>query len=288
VLSRLAEDLGVGEAAVSHALNVIGAYSRNLSEPLDPALVRQVKMVVDEGYVAEDEPPFIPNIDPGLSSRENLANALRSLRRKNGATLRAVASAVEYSASSVSAAETGNSLPRWELVEKIARLFGANAEAFRELHTAAENEAAPVKAPGYVYLRPAAPKRRMSPPVFEDCVPPGILDAFTHAWSSLKESNYGMTLVLSRWVAEAVVADQGVAEPSGRHGLRALEEAGRIDRRLAKWGDSMLLQANQVAHSPGSPVKEVDAKSAVGFVSALLAQIYVINGQYERFNRHDR
>lgn len=72
-----------------------------------------------------------------MPDRPQLANALRALRVNAGASLRQVASRIGYSASSLSAAETGQSVPRWDLVEKVARHLGGDVDVFRRLHQAA-------------------------------------------------------------------------------------------------------------------------------------------------------
>jgi transcriptional regulator with XRE-family HTH domain len=62
-----------------------------------------------------------------------VALVLRDLRHVSGLTLRELAGCINYSVATLSAAASGKTLPRWEVVEAYARGCNAPAELMAEL-----------------------------------------------------------------------------------------------------------------------------------------------------------
>lgn len=281
-----------------------------------PALARRVRSALrasEHGSPAADlgresKNAFVPSLDSNSSARIQLARALRSLRGNEGVTLRAVAEKIGYSPSSLSAAETGSSIPRWSLVEKLVRQLNGDIAVFKRLHEAALYESGashlvPLSAGGEHVIQnnmlatdsrshamiAGGQRASMLSAYIEDQVPHTVLSAFASAWSAKRDSRFDTVLVLTRWVVEAVCADRGLGDVTAGRGIRRLKESQHIDERLAGWGTDVVHMANSVAHGARPVVNYEDAESALAFAAALLAQVYLINeqlGEFASWPRH--
>ncbi|MFJ8202148.1 helix-turn-helix domain-containing protein [Micromonospora chalcea] len=310
-IAELAESLGVDEVRVRIALEQLGLQAKSSEMRLTPAVARRVRSELhSSGHVRnstnagrKSRAAFVPSRSSAYSAKNQLARALRSLRQNEGLTLRALAEKVGYSPSSLSAAETGASTPRWSLVEKIVRQLNGDIESFRELHQAALDETgtghvATLAARGEKFVSNflaldsaahAVMDTRRQPlalsAYLEERVPSTVLTAFSSALYSMQESRFDTTLVLTRWIIEAVCAERGLEDVTAGRGIRYLHEAQHIDDRLAKWGMTVVHIGNRVIHGASPALKAEDAESALAFAAALLAQIYLINEQMREFGR---
>ncbi|MFE9192260.1 helix-turn-helix domain-containing protein [Micromonospora sp. NPDC007208] len=276
---------------------------------LAPAVARRVRSdlrasghaLAETDAGRDPDAKFVPALDSTSSARYQLARALRALRRNEGVSLRAVADKIGYSPSSLSAAETGASTPRWSLVEKVVRQLNGDIQSFQELHDAALFEsgtghvaATAARGERFVnnmlaidnnsHLMMGVGRQPLALSVYlEGRLPSTVLTAFSSALSSMRESRFDTTLVLVRWIIEAVCAERGFEDITAGHGIRYLKESRQIDERLAKWGSDVVHMANGVIHGARPAVKGEDAESGLAFAAALLAQIYLINEQLKEF-----
>ncbi|MEU8090000.1 helix-turn-helix domain-containing protein [Micromonospora chalcea] len=313
-LIQLAADLGVTQEVVRAALQELGVEAKSSKTRLTPAIVRLVRSMfrntgigipVGDKRIAKSL--VAPPIDETSSAHQELAKALRALRSNEGRTLRAVAEKTGYSASSLSDAENGVTLPRWSLVEKVVTHLNGDLDKFKKLHQAALYESSarhshPMPLQGIDEGLSFADEVSISnatfgmivkgiqsdalSAMFEQLIPDPIMTAFASIWSSQRDSKFDTTLFLSRWIVEAICSDKGLGDVTAARGIRLLQEMQHINEPTTQWGLSIIRMANEVVHGARSAGRE-EADSVVAFATVLLAQIYVVNEQLSKF-QHDK
>ncbi|WP_176558741.1 helix-turn-helix domain-containing protein [Micromonospora sp. WMMA1996] len=294
-ISDLAFNLGVEEEVVKGELTDIGIPFKSSVTRVEPAVARRVraslrqKGVIAAADLSDLRRPGNRTSDSADSARIAFGQALRTLRKKEGVSLRSVAQQARYSPSSISAAETGASLPKWDLVERFVRLCNGDIEHFRKLYQevllAEESRRRPsASSSGFVSIQvPAQYEALIS--IFQECVPANVLDAVGSMWGAMRESEYRTCLVLTRWAVEVVCVDKGInGDSAPSAGLAFLNGRKLINDDLMRWGKSILQLTNKVAHTNYATTYS-DAESAIRFTVALLSQVYLIGDQIESFKK---
>ncbi|GAA2858284.1 hypothetical protein Acy02nite_22080 [Actinoplanes cyaneus] len=223
--------------------------------------------------------------------RLTLGEELRALRLDVGLSLRAVASEVEYGAASLSDAENGKSVPRWEMVERVVTYLSGDVEKFRRLYRL---ESAPLDAVPEVSNSSKQAREYLDPytegiifGLLTADVPHSILAAMGEA-ARLAHSSPTATLALTRSVIEAISTDLGHHDLRASQALGALFESHKIDAKLKSWGDRVVNVANSALHNVGGNSSLEGAREAVIFLTTLVSKIYIVDTGYERFELGQR
>ena len=114
-------------------------------------------------------------------------------------------------------------------------------------------------------------------------VPTPLRREYEQARTCYQAHAYTAVAVMVRRTLEGVCAEEGVKHKTLSQSLTALQEAGRIDKRLVEWAAELRVLGNEGAHYTGSQVSPEDARDALNLAQAFLDYMYTFSTQFEEF-----